>query len=197
MILSIIKKTFSIIILIFLVGCSSLPIESKDTSYPHDACKMLHENNDWLMSSYSSFEKWGVPISVQLAFIKYESSFKYNARPIKKRGLFSDTYHSTAYGYSQALNGTWEEYKQKTKNHNADRTSFKDSTDFIGWYLNGVSNQIHVKTNDIYNLYLAYHEGVGGWKNKSYKKKKWLLIRSKKLEKQAFKYSSQIKKCNF
>lgn len=191
------KILSTITLFISISGCSSLLFESKTTNHPNNACHILHENKDWLDSTYTTYKKWGVPISVQLAFMKYESSFKHDARPLKKKGFFFDTYYSTAYGYSQALNATWSEYKNKAKKPSAERTSFSDSSDFIGWYLNGVSKQIKVKRSDVYNLYLAYHEGVSGWKKKSYRKKKWLIARSKKLESQALKYSKQIKKCNF
>ena len=41
---------------------------------------------------------------------------------------------STAKGYSQALDETWEQYIDETGNTWARRGSFSDSADFIGWY---------------------------------------------------------------
>jgi hypothetical protein len=180
---------------IFLSGCSLLP-ESKTTEHPTNACKIIKENPDWLNASFSSYKKWGIPVSVQLAFIKKESSFRYNARPIKSKGFLFNSYQSSAYGYSQALNGTWSDYTKSTGNTYADRSSYSDSVDFIGWYLNNVSKKTSIKKNDAYNLYLAYHEGIGGYKKKSYKNKKWLRNVASSLNRLAKKYSSQIKHCN-
>ena len=42
---------------------------------------------------------------------------------------------SSSFGYSQAVKGTWEQYKE-TGNKLATRARFKDSVDFIGWYTN-------------------------------------------------------------
>jgi hypothetical protein len=56
---------------------------------------------------------------------------------------------------------------------------------------------LKIDKSDVYNHYLAYHEGKGGYQKKSYNKKKWLLEVAKKVERQAKDYSNQITKCNF
>jgi hypothetical protein len=180
---------------ILLSGCTL--IENKTTDNPLDACLMLKENNDWLKSTYKSYKKWGVPVSVQLSIIKYESSFRHDARPLKKNGFLWNTYYSSAYGYSQALDGTWDDYKKSTSNSSARRDSFSDSTDFIGWYINKTNKRLGIKKTDTYNLYLAYHEGINGFKRKTYKNKKWLISKAKKVNYKNKVYSKQIKKCRF
>jgi len=193
------KKNISFLFLIssffLLQGCSSL-LENKETIYKHNACKMLKENDDWLDSLYQSYKKWKVPMSVQLAFIRQESSFRYNARPLKEEGFFWNDYYSTAYGFSQALDGTWSDYVKETGNDGY-RTSFEDSTDFIGWYLNKTSKTLRLSRNDTYSLYLAYHEGNGGFKNKTYNKKPWLKKAAWKVDGWAKKYSRQLVSCDF
>jgi hypothetical protein len=181
--------------LTFLSACSSTIFESSTTSHPNNACNILNENDDWLYATHKSYKKWGIPVSIQLAFIKHESSFRYNARPLKKKGFFFDDYQSSAYGYSQALDGTWKEYKTKNNKPNADRTSFYDSSDFVGWYLNRVSKSSKIKKHDIYNLYLAYHEGVGGWKKRSYLKKRWLVKKAKVVKNSTITFSKQLRSC--
>jgi hypothetical protein len=42
---------------------------------------------------------------------------------------------------------------------------------------------------------LAYHEGHGGWKRKTYNKKKWLIGVARKVEANAKLYSEQLKRC--
>ena len=51
---------------------------------------------------------------------------------------------------------------------------------------------IGIKKNDAYNQYLAYHEGQEGWKNSTYKDKKWLINAAKKVENNSLMYNSQL-----
>lgn len=189
-----------------LHGCSSHTVieDTKSTttrniktSYKNDACKMLKENPDWLVATNASYKRWGTPISVQLSFVYHESSFKHDARPIRKnkRYEFGTNYASSALGFSQALNGTWKEYQDERKAHSSDRRNFGHSVDFIGWY-NSKSFKMGIKPTDSYNLYLAYHEGRGGWKRRYYDKKPWLKNYARSVQKKAIVYSKQINKCN-
>lgn len=164
-----------------------------------NVCDIFKTNPQWKSYAEKTKEKWGVPVSLQLSFIKQESSFNRTARPPRQKvlGLIPGLRPSSAYGYSQALDGTWEEYKQSTGNYNADRKNFADASDFIGWYVDGSYRLLKLEKTDVYNHYLAYHEGKGGFQKKSYNKKKWLLGVAEKVERQAKEYSNQIKKCNF
>jgi hypothetical protein len=189
------KILIGLIIPLTISSCSLM--ESRDTSHPLNACKMLNENNDWMNHLNNSYKKWGIPASIQLAFIKKESSFIYDAKPLKEEGFFYNDYYSSAYGYSQALDGTWDDYKRNTNNTSANRTSFGDSTDFIGWYLNNFAKKANIKRSDTYNLYLIYHEGFSGYKKKTYNKKSWLKTEARKVKKYKKIYSNQINKCNF
>lgn len=180
--------------LLILSGCSS--IESKTTESPDNACQILRENKDWLYSLERSYKKWGTPISVQLAIIRHESSFRHNARPINyNRRMWEPKYQSSALGYSQALDGTWGDYKKETKNHGAERTSFSDSSDFIGWYTRKIRSDLGLRKTDTYNIYLAYHQGINNYKKGSYKRKKDLQKYAKKVYNQSKMYSKQINMC--
>lgn len=192
------KIGIAVLSLSVLGGCASWRGESKTTSNPNDACKMLKENPDWLESTLESYEKWGTPISIQLAMIRQESSFRHDAKPIRKNKWyeFGTNYASTAYGYSQALDGTWEHYLNSTKQSFKRRDSFKDSTDFIGWYNKQSQKKNKIKRKNSYHLYLAYHEGWGGYNRKSYKKKSFLKSAASKVEKWSYKYSKQLNNCN-
>jgi len=48
---------------------------------------------------------------------------------------------------------------------------------------------------DAYNQYLAYHEGHGGFRAKSYLKKPWLIKVAQKVKKRAGQYGTQLKRC--
>lgn len=187
-------KKFLMLFLIILSGCVT------DRNFNQsNLCDIFQTNPQWKSYAEKTKDKWGVPVSLQLSFIKQESSFNRTARPPRQKvfGLIPGLRPSSAYGYSQALDGTWEEYKQSTGNYNADRKNFADASDFIGWYVDGSYRLLKIEKTDVYNHYLAYHEGKGGFQKKSYNKKKWLLDVAKKVENQAKEYSDQIKKCNF
>tara|TARA_B100000965_G_scaffold80436_1_gene64081 strand:- start:1191 stop:1775 length:585 start_codon:yes stop_codon:yes gene_type:complete len=185
---------YILVICLFLIGC--VTDRSFDAS---NICDIFEKNPKWKSYTEDTKEKWDVPVSLQLSFMKQESSFDRTARPPRKKvlGFIPGLRASSAYGYSQALDGTWEEYKQVTGNFNADRKNFKDASDFIGWYVDGSYRLLKLSKNDVYNHYLAYHEGRGGFQKKSYNKKQWLLGVAKKVERQAKEYSSQIKNCKF
>ena len=185
---------YFLILSLFLASC--VTDRSFNTS---NICDIFKTNPKWKSYTESTKEKWGVPVSLQLSFIKHESSFQRTARPPRKKvlGIIPGLRASSAYGYSQALDGTWEEYKKAIGNSKADRKNFEDASDFIGWYIEGSYRLLKLDKSDVYNHYLAYHEGRGGYQKKSFNKKKWLLEVAKKVERQAKEYSSQIKKCNF
>ena len=140
-------------------------------------------------------EKWGAPIHIQLAFIKKESDFDWLAQP-KRLKLFKVIPYkrpSSSFGYSQAVKGTWDQYKKETNNRLATRVRFKDSVDFIGWYMNKTEKLLKIPKTDAYRQYIAYHEGWANYKN--YKKNKKVIIFAKKVKDQANKYRKQLTKC--
>ncbi len=100
---------------------------------------------------------------------------------------------SSSFGYSQAVKGTWQQYKNETGNKLATRTRFKDSVDFIGWYTNKTESILKISKKDAFRQYLAYHEGWGAYKN--YKKNQKVIVLAKKVQKQSEMYKSQLKKC--
>ena len=134
---------------------------------------------------------------MQLAFIKTESNFKPTARTQRKSflGLIPSGRISSAYGYSQALDGTWKEYKKSTGNKNHRRSNFADSTNFIGWYADKTSRLLGISKNNAYLQYLAYHQGQAGFKTGAYKNKKGLLEVANKTAFNKKKFDRQLKKC--
>ena len=174
------------------MACSS--INKIDTE---DSCIIFNEKKNWYKSTKESYDNWSVPISLQLAIINQESSFKQFAKPKRNffLGVIPSGRPSTAFGYAQVTNPTWDWYKSRTGNSNASRANFKDVTDFIGWYGNQSKKILGISKNDYYNQYLAYHEGHRGWKKKSFNSKQWLLDVAKKVELNANMYNNQLKEC--
>jgi len=130
-----------------------------------------------------------------LAIIKMESDFDWLAKPQRKKIFKVIPYKrpSSSFGYSQAVKGTWEQYKKETGNKLATRARFKDSVDFIGWYMNKTESILKISKNDAFKQYLAYHEGWGNYKN--YKNNQKVIILAKKVKQQSDKYQHQLKKC--
>jgi hypothetical protein len=183
------KKIF-ILILLFLASCSSVP---KNTS---DSCKIFYEKYFWYKHTKKVEQKWGTPIHIQLAIIKMESNFDWLAKPPRQKlfKIIPFKRPSSSFGYSQAVKGTWEQYKNETGNKLATRARFKDSVDFIGWYTNKSKSILKISLKDAFGQYVAYHEGWGNYKN--YKKNKKVIDLAKKVEKRSNVYKKQLSKCN-
>ena len=132
---------------------------------------------------------------IQLAFIKFESDFHWLAKP-KRQKLFKIIPFkrpSSSFGYSQAVKGTWKQYKEEQNKPLALRTRFKDSVDFIGWYTNKTEKILKVSKKDAFKQYVAYHEGWGNFKN--YKTNKKVINLANKVEKQSNIYKKQLQNC--
>lgn len=180
------------IFLLLTSGCSTSP--PRDTE---NACSIYSEKDDWYEASQDAFKKWGVPPHVQLAIIHQESRFKHDAKPPRKKlfWFIPWTRKSSAYGYAQVKDSTWDWYREKTGNTWADRDDYEDAVDFISWYGNMSYKTLKISKWDAYNQYLAYHEGHGGYKRKTYRKKPWLVKVARKVESNAKQYRAQIARC--
>ena len=184
-----IKNTYLVSLIILISACSSIP---QNTS---NSCLIFSERYLWYKHAKKTEDKWGTPIYVQLAIIKMESDFDWLAKPQRQKIFKVIPYKrpSSSFGYSQAVKGTWKQYKKETGNKLATRVRFKDSVDFIGWYTNKTESILKISKKDAFRQYLAYHEGWGAYKN--YKNNQKVIILAKKVKKQSDKYKSQLKKC--
>ena len=183
------KKSLILFIIFFLSACSSIP---KNAS---NSCSIFEEKYLWYKHAKITEKKWGTPVYLQLAIIKMESSFDRFAKPPRQKLFKVVPYKrpSSSFGYSQAVKGTWKQYKEETGNKFATRTRFKDSVDFIGWYTNKTEKILKVSKKDSFKQYIAYHEGWGNFKN--YKSNKKVINLAKRVEKQSNIYKQQLAKC--
>lgn len=162
-----------------------------------NACSILAQRPGWDRALRATEQKWGVPANVQLAIIWKESSFRQNARPRKEpKGSSSrGELRSSAYGYPQALDGTWDWYEKETGQYRQKRNDFADATDFIGWYVNESLKRNGISRTDAYNNYLAYHQGHGGFNRGSYQGKAWLQQVARQVRTRADLYATQLPYC--
>ena len=183
------KNKFVILFIFFLAGCSSVP------SNTANSCSIFNERYLWYKYAKKTEQKWGTPIYIQLAIIKMESDFDWLAKPARQKIFKVIPYKrpSSSFGYSQAVKGTWEQYKKETGNKLATRVRFKDSVDFIGWYTSKSETILKISKQDAFKQYLAYHEGWGNFKY--YKKNKKVIGLAKKVEKQSNIYKKQLLNC--
>jgi hypothetical protein len=183
------KNIFFIILIVLISACSSIP---QNTS---SSCSIFNERYLWYKHAKSTEKKWGTPIYVQLAIIKMESDFDWLAKPPRHKlfKIIPFKRPSSSFGYSQAVKGTWEQYKNETGNKLATRVRFKDSVDFIGWYTDKTESILKISKKDAFRQYIAYHEGWGAYKN--YRNNQKVMGLAKKVKKQSDKYRSQLKKC--
>ncbi|HEC71316.1 MAG TPA: lytic transglycosylase, partial [Roseobacter sp.] len=101
----------------------------------------------------------------------------------------------SAFGYSQALDATWDEYLAEAGRRRAKRDRIKDASDFMGWYMNKSRDRNGIPLQDAENQYLAYHEGNTGFARQSYNSKPWLVGVAKKVKMRADMYQYQIASC--
>ena len=183
-----------IFIAVFLSACVTKP----QPSSIRDVCSIFHENPSWYQAAKRSVEKRGGNVHVPMAIIYQESSFKSKARPPKSKilGFFPGKRASNAYGYSQALKGTWSDYKRDTGKRSAKRGDFADSFDFVLWYMDKSYQRNGISKWDGYSQYLNYHEGHTGFKRGTYNNKSWLLKTAKKVDARANRYATQLVTCS-
>ena len=183
------------VLLLFLASCGG-----GNYSAPRDldnACAIVAQRPEYLKAMRATERKWGIPVPVQMATIHQESKFIGNARTPHRfaLGVIPLGRQSSAYGYSQALDGTWEEYQQDQGRGNARRDRISDATDFMGWYMNDTTERLGIPKSDATNQYLAYHEGRTGFANQSYLAKPWLVDVASKVGARAATYAGQLEAC--
>ena len=182
--------------LIFLLGFTLQSCMATPPKNPDNICLIFEEKKSWYKAVMQSEKRWKIPPYVLMSFVYQESSFQSDAKPERTKLLWVIPWKrkSTAVGYSQALNMTWEDYKEETGNTRANRKDFRDSADFIGWYASKGYYQGFDRL-DARSLYLAYHEGYGGFKKKTYRKKPWLIKVADRVQTRSTKYQQQYWGC--
>ena len=181
-----------LLLVLTMAGCVTAPPRATA-----NVCDIFHEKSGWYDDARDAFDRWGAPIHVQMAIIHQESRFVGDARPPRKRlfWFIPWTHISSAYGYTQALDSTWDWYKRDTGNSWADRDDFADATDFVGWYIDQSHARAGISKWDAYDQYLAYHEGQAGYRRGSYRAKPWLQRTAGRVDARAGRYANQLDGC--
>lgn len=183
-------------VLFLTAGCASIPPSTSD-----DICQIFDEKggllNNWHRITQGVQKEYGVPVHVTMATLWQESRFRARAKPPRKKILLfiPGPRLSSAYGYSQAKKQTWRWYQQETGKTRQRRNSFRHAARFVGWYHHRSHSVNGIALDDAYNLYLAYHEGHGGYRRGTWRNKPQLLDVARRVSRQASRYQQQLKRC--
>ncbi|MEM9533800.1 MAG: transglycosylase SLT domain-containing protein [Pseudomonadota bacterium] len=178
--------------LLVISGCATAP-----PADPDNICAIFSERPKWYKAALKSTKRWGTPVHIQMAIMHQESRFVADAAPPRKRllGVVPLGRKSSAYGYAQVKDETWKWYQREAGGRGADRDSFADAIDFVGWYTDVSRRQLGLSKWDPYGQYLAYHEGHGGYERKTYASKAWLIAVAKKVDFRAREWGAELKRC--
>ena len=181
------------LVVLVVSSCVTSPPKS-----PNNICEIFDEKRSWYRASIKTYKRWDIAPSITMAFIKQESGFQQGAKPERERilfGLIPWKRKSSAYGYAQVVDGTWDLYKKETGRRFVSRTNFADSVDFIGWYNKRNSKNLGIPIDNARLLYLAYHEGYKGYSERTYRKKPWLIKVADRVQSRSVMYQKQYWGC--
>ncbi len=185
----------ALVLLVFVAGCGSGSYDPPRNL--DDACSIVSQRPHYLRAMEQTERRWGIPVHVQMATIYQESKFIGNARTPRRfvLGVIPMGRQSSAYGYGQALDGTWDDYVSEVGGWGKRRDDIDDATDFMGWYMDKSFSSLGISKSDARNQYLAYHEGRGGYARGSYRAKSWLVRVSDEVAARAAIYQTQLATC--
>jgi len=162
-----------------------------------NACSIITERPHYVRAFRNAKRKYGVEPAVLMAMIYQESKFISNNRTPHQYalGIIPVGRQSSAFGYPQALDGTWKEYLREAGSFGARRDDINDATDFMGWYMAQTVEETGVPMNATKGQYLAYHEGRTGYLRGTYRSKSWLVRIANEVESRSYMYQAQLANC--
>ncbi|MGD8415835.1 MAG: lysozyme-like domain containing protein [Pseudomonadales bacterium] len=180
------------VLLAVLNACASTPPER-----PDNLCAIFDEKYGWYKDARAAEKRWGLPIPVGMAFIHKESSYVSNARPERDKLLWIIpwTRPSSAYGYAQATNEAWKDYRRATGRRFVERNDIRDALDFVGWYNHRSAKSLGLDKADAYSLYLAYYVGPTGYKRGVWKNEPRIQGYARRVADRAYRYRVQLQRC--
>lgn len=192
-----VTRSWPALLALALGSCASGPDESVAPRAQHDLCALFVERPGWQEAAERSAKKWGAPVELVMAIMWRESAFMSQARPPKRYalGIIPAGHESSAYGFAQAIDGTWDWYRRETGSRGADRDDFAAAADFVGWYHAKTVATNGISPHDAYAHYLNYHEGHAGYRREGWRKKPWLLDAATAVATQTARYRGQLSRC--
>lgn len=164
---------------------------------PDDLCAVFREKPRWHDAAVDAAARWSVSEATLLAIVFQESSFRADARPPRRTwlGVLPGFRPSSAYGFGQVLDATWQEYLDEGVRPGARRDRMDDVLDFIGWYARTIERRARVPRTAVRDLYLAYHEGPAGYARGSHLDSPTVLAAADRVAARARRYEAQYAGC--
>jgi hypothetical protein len=180
----------------FLAACAGGDRDAP-VSNAQDICAIYEDNPHWAEAARRAEARWGVPQEIKMAIIWRESTFRGDARPPYRRVLGVPTGErlSSAYGFSQAIDGTWDWYQKDYAGGGAERDDFADAIDFVGWYMNKTREMNGLSFEDAFSQYLAYHEGHAGYRSGRWRANPSVQRAAADVARMAARYRAQLARC--
>jgi len=191
------SRIAAVALLLGLSACATTP------HHINNVCSVFGQRNGWLdnwrEATYGASRKYGIPVPILMATIRRESGFNAYARPRHKflLGFIPWGRVSTATGFSQALDGTWDRYRRETGNLMAQRSSFSDAVNFVGWYYARSATLLNIPRDDAYHLYLAYALGWRAYQRGGWHGNPELQRYARGTAQMAANYAEQLQECSF
>ena len=181
-----------LVLTVWLGACASGPPEQ-----PENLCEIFKEKPGWYRAVQRVERRWDIDASVMMSVTYRESSYVSDARPPRTRVLWVVPWRrpSSAYGYAQATDEAWSDYKRASGNRFGDRDDFNDAIDFVGWYLDNAHRRLGIARNDARHLYLAYHEGLSGYRSGRWRNDPRLRRAADQVARRAERYGTQLARC--
>ncbi len=190
------RIVFFVALVAMLGGCATKP-----PTHTNNVCAVFDQKNgffnNWEKDAKRAEARYGIPMPIIMATMNTESSYRHNARPPRTKlfGFIPWKRRSTAYGYSQALNGTWDHYVRATGNRGAKRTNFADAADFIGWYHRESVRRNGINPNNAYALYLNYYMGHSAYARTGGRASSAIMASAERTDRMARRYDQQLRRC--
>ncbi len=191
--MSVARTALVVLLLAWVAGCSFATPPPKRQA---DICQVFAQYPDWYDYAVKSERKWGTSVHILMAFVRHESSYRSHAKPPRRWLWFIPLGRpSSAKGYAQAQDPVWGEYQAERGRLFRSRSDMEDALDFIGWYNYKTWRQLGISRSDAEKLYLAYHDGRGGYRRGTWKKKPKLQRTARSVAATAGQYRSQLEQC--
>ncbi len=174
-----------------LAGCATPTPKAQG-----NICKVFSQYPDWYDYARASAARWGTPVHILMSFVRHESSYRSHARPPYRWFLVIPLGRpSSARGYAQAQDPVWREYKAERGRFFRSRSDMEDALDFVGWYNHKTWKALKIPKTDARRMYLAYHEGRGGYRRGTWKRKPAVQKAASRVEATASAYRAQLAQC--
>jgi|AntRauTorckE5430_2_1112549.scaffolds.fasta_scaffold00318_18 hypothetical protein len=180
--------------ILFMLSFSSFA-KLQPVDYDRRICHVIQSNWGWARALKRVSKDYDISPGLLLSVIYHESGFRPNVRP-KPYMVFGviPWQVSSAYGYGQIKQETWDWYKSHNPGWFQSRTQFPDTLNFIGWYYSLFLKKTETKTVHR-DFYLAYHEGLGGYQRGTYHGNDWLIKKAESVALRAKLYDEKLNDC--